>query len=198
MEEYWSWLEGSFGGNVRAQQWYNGDAPRNLSGFINDRCNRLIGWASMRQLRIKPHSCRIQKSMEHLLSDCNDDYSYSNEEKQSFVPGWINQTTQTPNSSIERAFVYRLSEELDSDGYVYEFRGRLSDIQSNISALHRWRWIDSRTRAVIVQLSLYNPNSQLFTSVSLLAEFLSTGGIQTQSRFEPISFQGISSFSSKH
>ncbi len=42
--------------NIRAQQWYNGEPPRNLSGFINDKSNRLIGWATMRQLRVKPGS----------------------------------------------------------------------------------------------------------------------------------------------
>jgi hypothetical protein len=53
IDEYWKWLEESFVSNIRAQQWYNCDPPRNLSGFINDKSNRLIGWATMRQLRIK-------------------------------------------------------------------------------------------------------------------------------------------------
>jgi hypothetical protein len=43
---------------------------------------------------------------------------------------------------------------------------------------------------VIIQITLYNPNSQLFISVNLLAEFLSTGGVDVKTRFEPISFQG--------
>jgi hypothetical protein len=53
IDQYWEWLEESFVSNIRAQQWYNGDPPRNLSGFINDKSNRLIGWATMRQLRVK-------------------------------------------------------------------------------------------------------------------------------------------------
>ena len=54
MDQYWNWLEESFVMNIRAQNWYNGEPPRNLSGFINDKTNRLIGWATMRQLRVKP------------------------------------------------------------------------------------------------------------------------------------------------
>ena len=46
-------------------------------------------------------------------------------------------------------------------------------------------------RAIIIQLSLYNPNVQLFTSVTFLSEFLSTGGIDSQSRFEPLNFYGM-------
>ena len=46
IDEYWNWLEESFIGNLRAQQWYNGNQPRNLSGYVNDKTNRLIGWAT--------------------------------------------------------------------------------------------------------------------------------------------------------
>jgi hypothetical protein len=124
------------------------------------------------------------------------------EEQQSYEPGWINQTTQTYRSSIRQAFVYQSSDKLDTytyvgdlatyggGGYIYELRGSLSDLSSNLSELHQLRWIDEQTRAVIIQLSLYNPNAQMFTSVTLLAEFLSTGSVLPSSRFEPMYFQG--------
>jgi polycystin 1L2 len=75
-------------------------------------------------------------------------------------------------------------------GYVYEYRGRLSDLQSNLSELHRLNWTDCQTRAIIIQINLYNPNVALFTSVTLLVEFLSTGGLIPQNSFQPLSFQG--------
>ena len=49
-----------------------------------------------------------------LISKCEYDYSFSNEEKNSFEPGWINQTTQIYSSSIQQAFKYETSDELDS------------------------------------------------------------------------------------
>jgi hypothetical protein len=158
----------------------------------------------MRQLRIKPSLCPIQQ----IMRSCTDDYSFFNEEKQSFQPGWINGTTQIYSSSIYQAFEYKTSNQLDTlvyvgdhgkysgGGYVYEYHGRLSDLQSNLSQLHQLEWIDNQTRAVIIQISLYNPNSQLFTSVILLTEFLSTGGLTSQSRFEPFHFTGIFTFHS--
>ena len=76
------------------------------------------------------------------------------------------------------------------NGYVYEFRGRLNEIQRNLSELHRLEWIDNSTRAIFIQMSLYNPNVQLFTSVMILAEILSTGGINPTARFEPMNFTG--------
>ncbi|CAF1667019.1 unnamed protein product, partial [Adineta ricciae] len=190
-------LEKSFVSNIRAQQWYNGDSPRNLSGFINDKTNRLIGWPIMRQLRVKSNLCSYQK----LRSICINDYSLLNEEKNSFGLAWTNETTtEESSSSIIESFQYKSSEELDTyvyigdhgtysgNGYVYEFRGRLIDLQSNLSKLHQLRWIDNQTRAVIIQFSLYNPNVELFIAVTFIMEFLSTGGVYPSARFEPMTF----------
>ena len=196
--------------NIRVQQWYNGDPPRNLSGFLNDRSNRLIGWITMRQKRVQSRRCSSSSRWNVSLT-CEDDYGWMNEETQSFAPAW--QTTNHSNgllysSSIVRSFQYRHDDGVNgylcvgdhgsysSDGYVYEYRGRLSDVQNNISLLHQLEWIDSLTRAVMIEFSLYNPNVGLFTSVILLAEFLSTGGVYPQSRFEPLAFQSLSLLSS--
>jgi len=42
---------------IQAQKWYNGDTLHNLSGFIDDKSNRLIDWVIMRQLGIKSSFC---------------------------------------------------------------------------------------------------------------------------------------------
>lgn len=178
--------------------WYNGENPQNLNGFLNDKSNRLIGWATMRQLRIKSELCSDQR----IASVCDHDYSLFNEERGSFAPGWSNETNDKYSSSIIRAFQYQSSENLDTytyigehgiysgNGYVYEFRGSLFNLKSNLSKLHQLAWIDGKTRAIFIQLTLYNPNVQLFTSVTLLSEFLSTGGVFPSARFEPLDFYG--------
>jgi hypothetical protein len=152
----------------------------------------------MRQLRVKSHQCQDQQIVS---ISCTNDYSSSNEEQTSFDPGWNNQTTQIYSSSIQQAFKYQNGDELDSyitigkhgtygtGGYVYEFRGRLSELRNNLSELHQLEWINNQTRAVIIQFNLYNPNVQLFTSITLLIEFLSSSGLSTESYFEPFSFQ---------
>lgn len=151
----------------------------------------------MRQLRIKSELCRTD-----VIRTCEDEFSWSNQEKNSFPPGWINQTTQNYSASIRKAFQYQSGDQLDSyvyiaphqtystGGFVYEFRGRLSELRQNLSELHRLGWIDNLTRAVFIQFSLYNPNVQLFTSVILLVELIPTGGVFPHTRFEPISFTG--------
>ena len=190
---------------MRAQRWYNGDQPRNLSGYINDRTNRLIGWPMIRQIRIQNESCATTLSKE-----CRDDFKWSNEEKRAFGPGWNLSSDSGVNVSaqIRKAFVYQSGDQLDSyiyvaphhsyssGGYVYECHGPLAQIQSNLSTLQQLSWIDGQTRAVFIQLSLYNPNVQLFTAVIMLIELLPTGGVFPHFRFEPISFLGQFSLSS--
>ena len=195
INDYWQWLQGSFASNLRAQQWYNGDSPRYLNGYINDRTNRMIGWATMRQLRIKSDSCHTQVAN---LTVCEYEYSFFNEEKNSFVPGWENETQTVLNSTIDQAFHYKSRKELDTyvyqgyngGGYVYEFRGRLVDIKNNLTELQRLGWIDVRTRAVIIQISLINPNTGLFTSIIFLTEFSSAGGVYPKSEIDPMDFYG--------
>ncbi|CAF4337170.1 unnamed protein product, partial [Rotaria sordida] len=60
------------------------------------------------------------------------------------------------------AFKYSTSNELDTymyigkhgiyseNGYVYEFRGRLFDIKSNLSLLHKLGWIDELYSSVVL------------------------------------------------
>ncbi|CAF1417311.1 unnamed protein product, partial [Adineta steineri] len=183
--------------------WYNGDIPQYLNGFLNDKSNRLIGWATMRQLRVKSELC----SDRRVISICEDSYSFFNEETKLFQPGWTNETIEDEvySSSILKAFNYSTSDELDTytyvgefgtyrgGGYVYEFRGRLSDMKTNLSKLYQLDWIDEKTRAIFIQLTLYNPSVELLTAVTLLAEFLPTGGIYTTARFEPIDFYTFTS-----
>ena len=161
------------------------------------------------RLGIDLESCPKQQQLingdSNKTGECRGDYSRSNEEQGSFSPGWIDDQYQPITSAdrlqIRRAFQYRSSAELDTyqytsdivtyrdGGYVYDFRGPLSQLRGNLSELHRLGWIDDQTRAVMIQISLYNPNIQMFTSVTLLVEFLSTGSLIATSRFEPMDLQ---------
>ena len=159
----------------------------------------------MRQLRVKPRSVFDD---QRLFPSCLPDYSRSSEDtSNSYRPGWmLNGTTDESYSrSIQRAFQYQTSDQLDSylylgnhanyrgGGYVYGFRGSLADLRSNVSMLRHLEWINNRTRAILIDLTLYNPNAELFTSVTLIVEILSTGGFHPSARFKPLQFYGTRS-----
>ncbi|CAF4278821.1 unnamed protein product, partial [Adineta steineri] len=109
--DHWNWLENNFIENIRAQQWYNNDPPRNLSGFINDKSNRLISWATMRQLRVKSTLCQVQNE---ITSTCQYGYNFYNEDKYFYKPGWKNEIIQNYSSAISQSFQYSTSEDLNT------------------------------------------------------------------------------------
>ncbi len=161
-------------------------------------------------------SCKLMSSFQNIISSCEAGYTTFNEEKRSFNPGWTSLYNSTTgpftnySSSITEAFMYNDSTTLGTytysgdhasysgGGYVYEFRGKMSEIVANISLLRELSWVDIQTRAVIIQMSFYNPNVGLFAFGTILAEFLPTGGVAPSARFEPISllssYNGINNY----
>lgn len=115
-------------------------------------------------------------------------YSFSQELKIHFSQGWRDPNVTSLSSGLQ-SWEYRLANQLDGysytgklntysgGGYAQEF-SRIFYIASNeVNLLCKDRWIDRHTRAVFVEASLYNPNSNLFTSITVLVEVPPTGGI---------------------
>ena len=67
---------------------------------------------------------------------------------------------------------------------------------SSFQALKERNWIDNRTRALIVEFSVYNAQTEYLTMATITAEFIG-GGVVTKYRFDPrILFTNSSSFMS--
>lgn len=58
VNEWWHWLETTVKSQVRVQPWYNGKPPFGLRGYLDDRVNRIIGYAIVRQIREERGTCR--------------------------------------------------------------------------------------------------------------------------------------------
>jgi len=52
MEDFWTWMEITVAPNQRADNWYNGWRPVGLRGYLNDYVSRIMGFATLRQLRV--------------------------------------------------------------------------------------------------------------------------------------------------
>ncbi len=48
---WYYWLQNTVKTNVRVQNWYNGMPPYGFRGYLDDKANRLIGYAIIRQIR---------------------------------------------------------------------------------------------------------------------------------------------------
>ena len=209
--------------------WYNGRPVNPRENFLQDALSHLIGTVTLRQLRVKTgvsavriaattrslmfsvELCDEKLSFDNHSRQCPDDYSRSDEDRQSYRSGWktteANVTdTAKPHSfnPVESAFRYHPADELDTypylgqfatystGGYVYELRTARSKTHRNITELRRSNWIDHRTRAVIVQMNLYSANIQTFTSISLLMEFLCIGSLHPSVNIQPLDLESMS------
>lgn len=78
-------------------------------------------------------------------------------------------------------------------GYTIIFPDTLTKALNFVDYLEKSRWMDRHTRALFLELNLYNPNINIFTYIMFIAEFIETGGIVTSSNiwvFRPNEFTG--------
>lgn len=57
-DRLWFYMLSGFMGDLRADRHYNGKEPYGLKGFLNDQANRIMGYATIRQIRVKENTCR--------------------------------------------------------------------------------------------------------------------------------------------
>lgn len=202
MDQFWSWCTDTLAKELRADIWYNGDQPYGLAGYINDFSSRMIGYATLRQIRAQNNSCHINSQMRNEINHCTIDSSLLNEERSNYGLNWtdFDPAYTPPNGylALFKSFQFRKAEELKSlprqgaysaymgGGYVYEMRGKLSFIKGNLTLLQQMNWIDRQTRAVVAEFSLFNPNINLLMVCSVLFEILPSGNLLAKARFEPV------------
>jgi hypothetical protein len=53
VDDLWSWAIDKLSPGLRANTWYNDMQPYGLAGYLNDFSSRIVGFATIRQLRLK-------------------------------------------------------------------------------------------------------------------------------------------------
>ncbi|PFX20690.1 Polycystic kidney disease and receptor for egg jelly-related protein [Stylophora pistillata] len=169
--------------------WYNGDDTE--PGFTADLSAYIVGMARLRQLRVKNYSCEVASDFTPYIDECNDWYGFFSEEKGQFDIGWEplkNESLYIPPFTYQ-AWEFNTSDELDTlpvmgfvstyggGGFVAELGYTRENATKIIQILEENKWIDSQTRAVIVEIATYNPVVNLFCVMTLIVEFLPTNGV---------------------
>ncbi|GAB6020442.1 polycystic kidney disease 1-like 2 [Chamberlinius hualienensis] len=203
-DKWWSWSQQVLIPRLRAQRLYNHNPPFGFKGFLFDQVNRMMGYAILRQIRIKPGICGVPEVMKNISgSDCSGSWTLMiDEDNQKYGVGWANNITNTTEEDyigdLEKAFRYQSAAELDGypavgnldvysgGGYVVALKGRQSDLLQLMDQLQGLNWIDKYTRSVIVEFSVFNAQVNLFGVCTMTAEFVPGGGIFTSSRFDAI------------
>ena len=195
MNEYWKWINDTVIQNVRVQPWYNGKPPYGLRGYLDDRVNRIIGWAIIRQTREKMGSCKPAIEVRDTIEECTGEQGKSFEEEGDFCPGWIpagvNATNCTQedfeNSIYHDEYRYTSASEIKAlglqarirgyggGGYILKLKGYIDDLHGKIKHLQDIQWADNHTRSLMVEFSVYNAQVNIFAIVTCVAEFVGGG-----------------------
>ncbi|XP_033750161.1 uncharacterized protein LOC117334568 isoform X2 [Pecten maximus] len=196
VQNFWTWAKTGLSTGIRANKWYNDDHPLFLRGYINDKVSRLMGYATMRQLRSKKDTCRIADDIAKVIPECNGEYTIMDQDEGEYQVGW---RKMYGNSSDVTREEYRYTSAAELNGYPYwgqmalyagggylvRLKGSSNSISMKMKQLEKEKWIDKYTRAVFVEFTVYNPGVNLFAISTLLAEFRPSNGIFPSYRFEP-------------
>jgi len=194
-KEFWHWSSETLIGALFPTPWYpESGYPQKTKEFpgkllINDLNHKIVNGVRLRQVRVKPASCKKNKDVKHVIKiDCLGPYSMQNEEKTHFISNWTNQVNVRPTVTHEnQQWLYQTWDELDGypflaelatyfgGGYTQEMFPRWNN-KKNLEKLKKSRWLDRHTRAVIVEFALFNPGTNHFSMVTITFEFAATGG----------------------
>ncbi|XP_022787247.1 uncharacterized protein LOC111327355 [Stylophora pistillata] len=192
IDNYWTWLEGTVLPSISSsnRDWAAGCHP--LQEYTIDCNSRLVGGARVRQLRISEESCEVPGPLRGKISTCNEFYSFFKEDEDSYLPGWqianVTAEANTTSNATISPWIYQTSDELRSIPFLgligtYSGGGYAFDLSSAnvtdayLNNLKQNSWIDYRTRAVFVEVAIYNAQVNLFGVATFLTEWMPTNGI---------------------
>ena len=196
--DWWNWAHATVVDEVMAQPHYNGLPPYGLRGYIGDHTHRIMGYATIRQVRVVPNSCRVDQRIESITQECAKASAFINEDSGDYCNAWEEKNAHTENliSCLRPEFKYVTAGELDSlpyqakmdlyggGGYVFRMNQPPPAARKELVTLQQMHWVNNHTRAVFLEFSVYNPQVNLFGISTIAAEFLPGGGIKPYYRFE--------------
>ena len=92
----------------------------------------------------------------------------------------------TPSSDLKGEAFFSEEQVYEGGGYVANLGNSQVEASKLIAALQATHWIDQYTRAVFVEVNVFNANTQLFSMVTVLLEMLSLGGVMPSLCIESI------------
>lgn len=64
-------------------------------------------------------------------------------------------------------------------GYIFNFDNTYQSSEHLLNQLVEANWIDQYTRVIIAEFSVWNPNTNLFSFLTISFEFIETGSMET-------------------
>ncbi|XP_066283580.1 polycystin-2-like protein 2 [Branchiostoma lanceolatum] len=185
----WPWLTETVLGSFYPETSYNDDKPRWWEKvFTADMQSVLVSPPSLIQARVKSGLCTVPATMQNLFYECMAEYGEDTRDTGVFQKGWKRVTNMSEVESEAPGWSYRPSgytikpvfgakTQYWGDGFSLDLGKSADEMRSILADLKTNRWLDKRTRAVILEEFVYNGNLDMFTSVTVVIEFTEMYGV---------------------
>ncbi|KAI8515539.1 hypothetical protein Bbelb_063520 [Branchiostoma belcheri] len=198
---FWEWVTESLIPATHSGEWYNGQARPDRM-VLPDMLTHQLGTTQLRQVRLVPGQlCEIPERMQNFAPRCTVAFSNLKADTEDYIQGWIpyndtansTDTVPTPPPLTRQDTPWNFTFVSLSDsfpffgkhgtyfggGYTTALGTTMTSSAALSAYLDQYNWLDERTRAVFVELILYNPHANLFSVVSAAVEFTQLGAAFT-------------------
>ncbi|KAM7010857.1 polycystin-1-like protein 2 [Passerculus sandwichensis] len=181
--------------------WANTTLLKNLygsyKGFITDGNSKLVGSARIRQVRVKGDTCPVPPRLQHVVEECHAPYSLQTEDTSVYGEHW-NTSAPDNSSDFSSAWQYQSQSKLrghpswgkfavySGGGYVIHLGTDPKNASRILQYLFNNVWLDTFTRAVFVEFTVYNANVNLFCIISLMFESNALGAFFTSAELQSV------------
>ncbi|XP_067852001.1 polycystin-2-like protein 1 [Heptranchias perlo] len=180
--DFWEFAEGPFLDSLYWKEWYNGQPLYPGQNYIYYE-NILLGRPQIRQLRVRNNTCSIHEYFKEIIKDCYDVYSFGTEDQSPFGPKTGTEWEYSISNSEFELWHWGRIGTYSNGGYIVELQRNKDAGAKKIKRLKSKLWLDSGSRAVFIDFTVYNANINLFCAIRLLVEFPATGGAIPSSKF---------------
>ncbi|XP_066278311.1 polycystin-1-like protein 2 isoform X2 [Branchiostoma lanceolatum] len=184
MESFWVWIQSGVLPTLYYSTWYNNMADQEWV-IMGNKNSWLVGSLTLRQARLDPGlSCQVPELMQTYTTRCTLSFSPLHMATSNHSVGWQNVSMSNDTAVQEQQKPWLYTEATDvfptfgehgiyiSGGYSTTLGPPpLDGNQSQSQLLQGSGWLDENSRAVMVEVILYNPNANLFSVVTFLVEF---------------------------
>mmetsp|Transcript_139438 Transcript_139438/g.242507 ORF Transcript_139438/g.242507 Transcript_139438/m.242507 type:complete len:1109 (-) Transcript_139438:343-3669(-) len=207
--DWWNWLEVVLLPELHPTEFYGGQSMTAEERTYSNWYSYVVGQVRMRQVRVQQDTgtnnlCTIPKQFTHLVTKCNPDFSTSTMSTENYGPH------DQANVTVRSAFIWKDADQVCNGadvgcpgftvgkktevypptGYTFEFSRNLDEALEQVKMLRAHKWTDEQTRAVIVDVTVYNPNVRMLLSTTALAEFYPTGAVVCTYGIKPMKLFG--------
>ncbi|XP_022098115.1 polycystic kidney disease protein 1-like 2 isoform X2 [Acanthaster planci] len=165
----------------------------------DDQTLFLISGVRLRQLRVRPELCHINRSVRGIIDRCTLSYSKDTEDTGLYNNSWSAPLSHLSanGTSLRRQDIWTHQQNVavglwgrvasyPGGGYVANLGVNQTEARRSLKDLMAKRWLDEHSKVLVVEWTVYSANTNLFVVVTFLNEITASGGFVKTSHIQAV------------